>query len=154
MVSFKIFVKSMPPNLSESKVTPSFCFAFKIPDDRTASNTYHSIGANFWSRFTHFNIISVWKSILAHFIWPEKKIHIMKCFWHFPMKITKFSKVILAARLIRIIRLESKATWYIEMVFCYQNCSDLLWEKSVLVIKKNFWDSRLMAKDWQNFWDH
>ena len=24
------------------------------------------------------------------------------------------------------------------MVFCYQNCSDLLWEKIVLVIKKNF----------------
>ena len=26
------------------------------------------------------------------------------------------------------------------MVFCYQNCSDLLWEKSVLGIEKNFWD--------------
>ena len=25
-----------------------------------------------------------------------------------------------------------------EMVFCYQNCSDLLWEKVVLVIEKNF----------------
>ena len=24
------------------------------------------------------------------------------------------------------------------MVFCYQNCSDLLWEKIVLVIEKNF----------------
>ena len=29
-----------------------------------------------------------------------------------------------------------------EMVFCYQNCSDLLWEKMVLVVKKNFWNSR------------
>ena len=29
-----------------------------------------------------------------------------------------------------------------EMVFCYQNCSDLLWEKIVLLIEKNF------------FWDH
>ena len=28
------------------------------------------------------------------------------------------------------------------MVFCYQNCSDLLWEKIVLVIEKNFWNSR------------
>ena len=26
----------------------------------------------------------------------------------------------------------------LEMVFCYQNCSDLLGEKIVLVIKKNF----------------
>ena len=25
-----------------------------------------------------------------------------------------------------------------KMVFCYQNCSDLLWEKIVLVIEKNF----------------
>ena len=29
------------------------------------------------------------------------------------------------------------------MVFCYQNCSDLLWEKIVLVIEKNFRNSRL-----------
>ena len=28
------------------------------------------------------------------------------------------------------------------MVFCYQNCSDLLWEKNILVIEKNFWNSR------------
>ena len=37
MVSFENFVKSMPPSLSELKVTPSFCFAFKIPDDVTAT---------------------------------------------------------------------------------------------------------------------
>ena len=35
MVSFENFVKSM-----ELKVTPSFCFAFKIPDDVTATNVY------------------------------------------------------------------------------------------------------------------
>ena len=29
-----------------------------------------------------------------------------------------------------------------EMVFCYQNCSYLLWEKIVLVIEKNFWITR------------
>ena len=33
MVSFEIFVKAMPPSLSELKVLPSFCLAFKIPDD-------------------------------------------------------------------------------------------------------------------------
>ena len=37
MLSFENFVKSMPPSLSELKVTPSFCFAFKFPDDPTAS---------------------------------------------------------------------------------------------------------------------
>ena len=41
-----------------------------------------------------------------------------------------------------------------EMVFCYQNCSDLLWEKIVLVMEKNFWNSRLKAENLQNFWDH
>ena len=30
----------------------------------------------------------------------------------------------------------------LELVFCYQNCSELLWEKNVLVIEKNFWNSR------------
>ena len=29
-----------------------------------------------------------------------------------------------------------------DMVFCFQNCSDLLWEEIVLVIKKNFWNLR------------
>ena len=40
MVSFENFVKSMPPSLSELKVTPSFCFPFKIPDDPTATIIY------------------------------------------------------------------------------------------------------------------
>ena len=40
MLSFENFVKSMPPSLSELKVPPSFCFAFKIPDDVAASTVY------------------------------------------------------------------------------------------------------------------
>ena len=35
----------------------------------------------------------------------------------------------------------------VEMVFCYQNCSDLLWEKIVLVTEKDFWNSRLKAEN-------
>ena len=42
MVSFENFVKSMPPSLSELKVTPSLCFPFKIRDDPTASSKYIS----------------------------------------------------------------------------------------------------------------
>ena len=42
MVSFEIFVKAMPPSLSELKVLPSFCFAFKIPDNRAVTNMYIS----------------------------------------------------------------------------------------------------------------
>ena len=42
MVSFEIFVESMLPSLSELKVLPSFCFAFKIPDDRAVTIIYHN----------------------------------------------------------------------------------------------------------------
>ena len=41
MLSFENFVKSMPPSLSELKVTSSFCFAFKIPDDRAVTTIYY-----------------------------------------------------------------------------------------------------------------
>ena len=37
IVIFEIFVKSMTSWLSKLKVTPNFCFAFKIPDDVAAS---------------------------------------------------------------------------------------------------------------------
>ena len=40
MVSFENFVKAMTPSLLELKVTPSFLFAFKIPDDVTATTVY------------------------------------------------------------------------------------------------------------------
>ena len=38
---------------------------------------------------------------------------------------------------------------FLTMVFCYQNCSDLLWEKNVPVIKKNFWNLRLKAENFK-----
>ena len=41
-----------------------------------------------------------------------------------------------------------------KLAFCYQNCFDLLWEKIVLVFEKKFWNSRLKAKNLQNFWGH
>ena len=44
------------------------------------------------------------------------------------------------------------------MVFCYQNSSDLLWEKIVQVIEKNFWNLSLKAEGWPRIckkkWDH
>ena len=40
------------------------------------------------------------------------------------------------------------------MVFCYQNFSDLLWEKIILVIKKILCNSRLKAENLQKLWDH
>ena len=42
----------------------------------------------------------------------------------------------------------------LETVFCYQNCSDLLWEKNVLVTEKNFWNSKLNAENLKKFWHH
>ena len=38
-------------------------------------------------------------------------------------------------------------TWSTKMVFCYRNFSHLPWEKIVLVIDKNFWNSNLKAKN-------
>ena len=52
MVSFEIFVKIMPPSLSELKVLPSFCFAFKILDDVAASTNY--LVSNVWGQNFHF----------------------------------------------------------------------------------------------------
>jgi hypothetical protein len=40
IVIFENFIKSMTSCLSKLKVTPSFCFAFKIPDDPTTTNVY------------------------------------------------------------------------------------------------------------------
>ena len=36
-------------------------------------------------------------------------------------------------------------------IFFFKNCSGLLWEKIILVIKKNFWNSKLKAIS-QMFW--
>ena len=46
-----------------------------------------------------------------------------------------------------------KSWIYETLVFCYQNCSDLLWERIILGIEKNVWNSRLKAENFQNFWD-
>ena len=59
MVSFEIFVKAMPPSLLELKVLPSFCFAFKIPDDVAASNTYCAFAANETCQNRIVSILSV-----------------------------------------------------------------------------------------------
>ena len=41
----------MMPSLLESKVTSSFCFPFKIPDDPTATNMYYHVSWNWISCF-------------------------------------------------------------------------------------------------------
>ena len=43
----------MPPSLSELKVTPSFCFAFKIPDDHAVTNTYTCVIRTFCKQALH-----------------------------------------------------------------------------------------------------
>ena len=74
----------------------------------------------------------VWHNTTDFYQWF--KCHGLACLWLWFLKI-------------------SEDNW-VEMVFCYQNCSDLLWEKIVIVIKKNFWNSRLKAENLQTFWDH
>ena len=60
MVSFEIFVKSMMPSLLELKVTPSFCFAFKIPDDVTAT----IIHVDYVSLHVHIRVVAFFTSML------------------------------------------------------------------------------------------
>ena len=51
MVSFEIFAKAMPPSLLELKVLPSFCFPFKIPEDRAVTTTYMAFTVqNVWTQ--------------------------------------------------------------------------------------------------------
>ena len=47
-----------------------------------------------------------------------------------------------------------KQTFFLQLVFCFQNCSDLLWEKNVIVIEKNFRYLRLKAWEFAKIWDH
>ena len=44
---------------------------------------------------------------------------------------------------------QGKMVFFVGNGICVQNCSDLLWEKIVLVIEKNFWNLRLKAENWQ-----
>ena len=57
---------------------------------------------------------------------------------------------------ILVVRGHSTTTWtkFGTIVFCFQNCSDLLLEKIVLLIEKIFWNSRPKAENLQNFWDY
>ena len=41
-----------------------------------------------------------------------------------------------------------------EIVFCYQNCSDLLWEKNDMVIKKKLLKFEAEGREFAKFLDH
>ena len=73
MVSFENFVKSMPPSLSELKVTPSLCFPFKIPDDLTATTIY--LQSTHWVRIFSqgfFLFSNVLIALKKHLVKTEK----------------------------------------------------------------------------------
>ena len=79
IVIFENFVKSMTSCLSKLKVAPSFCFAFKIPDDVTASNPNNKILLSNW---LVFNLHIFFTS------WHEKKTkktskHLFSTIWIF-----------------------------------------------------------------------
>ena len=48
----------------------------------------------------------------------------------------------------------TKKIYFCSMLFCYQNCSDLLCEKKILWSRKNFWNLRLKVENLHNVWDH
>ena len=46
-----------------------------------------------------------------------------------------------------VVLLKRKKQRCVALDFCNQNCSDLLWEKIVNVIEKNFWNTRMKAEN-------
>ena len=54
--------QGVPPSLSKLKVLPSFCFAFKIPDDRAVTITYWvmSSGQMWLGLLVRLHFISTW----------------------------------------------------------------------------------------------
>ena len=101
---------------------------------------------------------SFWK-LLNHKIKLPEAIEHKKSLWQFHPVITK-CKINFSQHLY----LKKFSDYFggliqkwIEMVFCYQKCSDLLWEKIVLVIEKNSFLRSLeqfiqTVKGQNNFW--
>ena len=83
IIIFENFVKSIMFSLSKLKVTPSFCFAFKIPDDPTASSNYL-----LWSMET-FQCCSTTKTVTRNITFvsqinPRLSQGVQKlCWWRF-----------------------------------------------------------------------
>ena len=75
----KLSVKSMPPSLSELKVIPSFCFAFKIPDDVTASTVYQQRGDGefSWTVNSCGHFFSKWVNSSGHFLRVNSRGHFL-----------------------------------------------------------------------------
>ena len=84
MVSFENFVKSMLPSSSELKVTPNFCFPFKIPDDLTATIMYvHNLNVNCQLYMCRKNAISdVHPQVTEIMQKGKKKSHILSWLCH------------------------------------------------------------------------
>ena len=93
-----------------------------------------------------FGLDSLKQSVIGSFLMSKSAVHVLLFSWFYPNKIwivVNFWKILCKV-----------CIQFGEIVFCFKNCSDLLWEKIVLVIEKNFWNSRLKVENFQNFWDH
>ena len=113
--------------------------------------------------------LTQWKDLLLFrlicFCWVEWKIEIFYVFSNISISVHAYQLIQDVLRSTYFLYLVSsyplnKQYWpfilgsnlshfltYDEMVFCYQNCSDLLWEKIVLVIEKSF-----EIQDHNNLW--
>ena len=128
-------------------------------------NTYHSwfFGRTVWLRTFHSHLsmkgwaVQIIKLVVS--IWPIKRIQFCLISLFFTN-----NKIISDTSTLNLnLNFKQYVTYVIvdSTNFCwskkekkFQNCSDLLWEKNHLVIEKNFWNSRLLAENLQNFWDH
>ena len=93
MVSFEIFVKAMPPSLLELKVLPSFCFAFKIPDNVAASNNYIYI---FF--FNYETFISIWILFCIVVLGYVQRFQTMKSSEYVPSRYSLFHAIVVKSQ--------------------------------------------------------
>ena len=92
MVSFEIFVKSMPHRLSELKVLHSFCFAFEIPDCVCPLGSLPLCHRHCQDKENEkVNVLSICRSFLLSREFQNLKIHMGVFSHHFPGRLKDLS---------------------------------------------------------------
>ena len=105
------------------------------------------LNKNSISRPSALNFKSFAQSIEYFFLHTVRTI--LETKYHFWLRTLNGSKVMLLKRfkIHSFFQLNHTAA---TMVFCYRNCSDLLWEKIVLVIEKNFLKLKAEGREFAN----
>ena len=126
--------------------------------------TIGPIISKFWGQFFHVFIIKLLFRKKTHYSVRTKKLHnisFVKIFLDFCRFLFCSTRDTLPRDLCIIILFRNDPKGFLlsdpvtsHIKFRFSEETDLLWEKIILVIEKNFWSSRLKAKNLQKIWDH